>query len=202
MRLNRAVLRRSSSAMTKTSVKNVSTARTQAGDLGEGFLVIVLSGSLFHAWTAGVEFRQQRLFGRFDQRRTVERRAARDVLGNILDALEQDRQRLEVFRSTRGLQRLGHAPGSQWTQLTAGRRGARHLAWNPALLERVADPLERERLRRPCEIAGPRRAGDSGGGLGQQAVERDLAVDAGQLRQIHQNSDRTLYLAAQRERIA
>ena len=110
------------------------------------------------------------------------------LAGDVLDPLEEDRQRLEVFRASHALQRLGNAQRAQRTSVTCRRDGpADDFARIAALLERVAHALVRERddgvIARGLAAAAKalvRR--------GHEMLDAELAVDAGQLGQVHQDA--------------
>src|SRR6476619_1036274 len=99
MSVSRAVRTRSSSAMTNTSVKKRSTAgRNRA---------MTESDSRLDLRAALVQRREQRLLGRFGQRGAIQRRAPGQFPGDVLDALEQRGERLEIRRGPQRLERFG-----------------------------------------------------------------------------------------------
>ena len=147
MSVSRAVFTRASSAMTNTSVKNRSTTGRSAGDIGERLAIVRRARRLLDPRPARVELGEERQLGGLGERRAVERRVRLELARDVLDALEEHGERLEVLGAAHAAAarppRAGRASGT--TSLPPRDRAAHDLVRVAALLECVAQALLTER---------------------------------------------------------
>ena len=141
-------------------------------------------------------------FRRLGQRRPIERGVRRELPRDVLHALEEHGERPENLPSCACLQRGGNSPRAKRSGIGGVRGCAAHdLDGNPRCSRAIPDPILSER---DGGVDVPIRAEPVEGAsrFDQQSTHADLAIDPGQLREVHQDPNDAVHLPAKAERIA
>ena len=169
----RAARTASSSAITSTSLKKRSTEGRKPAAVAERRTIVAARDSGTNLRPALADLAEQRLLRRFAAARAATRcRSARrvggctrHVLGDVLDALERRRQRLEVGRLTHRLQRFQLAPDRERHDVVLRRRvrqdGVDLVVAIAAPLEQIAQALDEER----AQLVRPMSRSSASGGI-------------------------------------
>ena len=130
-----------------------------------------------------VERLEQRALRRLDQRVALERRHLGQLPGDVLDALEQHGQRLEVLRRAHLLQRLGEAPRPQRSDVGAGgdahARSPRETRAARARSARAPPRTQRQGRQRPYPPLDPRMARAAFASSSSRLISRATPVSSG-----------------------